>query len=637
MLSAARAMPRDTPAGRMNADLNVEPRTLRLKPAGPRRAGPRGRRRTGGLASPTRLAGPWLPLGLWLVFGLSLAFELSLPPASIAQPDVEESPLAPADSVALRDAARAAQATFERIRIAHLPWAWSRSRGPCDEVVGRFCFWHEDGGDPWRPPPEAEAVTAARDALLDTLAGIAERLPGDRWVTGQRVRYLVEAGRAEEAAGVAQRNDAPMASRRALEGYALHAAGDHLAAEAAFDRALEAMPAERARRWADPSLLLDGPARRLRERLAPASREALDRRMWWLADPLWSVPGNERRSEHFARHVLDRMQEDARSAYDVKWGHDLRELLLRYGWPVGFERIRRDVGALARSPGTNVVSHDPPGGRRFLPSLEVLSSPTVSPASAWRLDEERPRSTYAPAYARRFVELDAQVAVFCRGDRVRVVAAWALDPDSLDPGSEVEAAIVVSESPDRSPNVVRVTTGGPEGSAMLEVPAAPAVVSVEALASEARTAGRSRGGLALPGRISDPLVVTGPEALPATLEEAAPRARAGSDVRGGERVGVYLELYPPAGARTAAIAVALRADDEAGLWRSFGRALGLVGDRSNPRLAWTESLEGEGVHPLPVTIELPSRLAESHLLEVTVGWPDGSESVARRRLERRSN
>ena len=236
-------------------------------------------------------------------------------------------------------AARAAQAEFERFRVARLPWSWGSAGGPCDEIVGRFCFWHE-GSDDRPPPPEPDGVPAARDTLLARLDAAAARAPADGWVLGQRVRYRIEADRAREAAAVAAACGAEPWWCAALEGAARHAAGEFQAAERGFDRALEAMPAATRERWTDLSPILDRDARRVWEGLGGGGRDAFARRMWWAADPLWSVPGNERRAEHLARHAWDRLQANAASAYDVAWGDDLSELLVRYGWPAGWERVR---------------------------------------------------------------------------------------------------------------------------------------------------------------------------------------------------------------------------------------------------------------------------------------------------------
>ena len=47
------------------------------------------------------------------------------------------------DSLAAVRAAHRAQAEFERQRRALAPRAAVRSSGPCDEHIGRFCYWHD--------------------------------------------------------------------------------------------------------------------------------------------------------------------------------------------------------------------------------------------------------------------------------------------------------------------------------------------------------------------------------------------------------------------------------------------------------------------------------------------------------------
>ena len=93
---------------------------------------------------------------------------------------------------------RAAQAEFERERIARLPWSRESAVGPCDEVVGRFCYRHVAPSD--RPPPaEPAEIDALRERLLAILDAAASADPADGWVAGQRVRYRIEAGRPRDA------------------------------------------------------------------------------------------------------------------------------------------------------------------------------------------------------------------------------------------------------------------------------------------------------------------------------------------------------------------------------------------------------------------------------------------------------
>src|SRR5204862_3417383 len=98
------------------------------------------------------------------------------------------------DSQHILRSARSAQAEFESLRRHNLPREPGHGGADCDERVGRFCYWYDDDGEtrpPPPPPPEAAAITRARDRLLTTLDSAALALPGDAWIAGQRVRYLL--------------------------------------------------------------------------------------------------------------------------------------------------------------------------------------------------------------------------------------------------------------------------------------------------------------------------------------------------------------------------------------------------------------------------------------------------------------
>jgi len=549
----------------------------------------------------------------------------------------------PADTVEVRAEetvreARAAQARFERVRHRHLPWARSGPSGECDERIGRFCFWHEDDGEAWEPPPEPPPVTRAREDLLEALADAARVLPDHGWIAGQRIRYLVEAERLDEALAVGRTCRAERWWCRALVGYVHHAARRFPEAEAAFDAALAAMDPVRRASWSDLTPVLEGEGRLAWKGLGTGGREALARRFWWLADPLWVVSGNERRSEHFARRVVDRMQEDARSGFDVPWDTDLEEIVLRYGWPSGWERVRAGAHALARPEAVSIVGHDPPGGRRFAPPFATLLAPSARLPGDWTR-AERPRSTYAVPYAGRFDELPHQLAVFRRGDSARVVAGWEMDRDSIPEGIVIEAALVVATGPDDEPAVDRRRVSAATGALDVVVPWGPAVVSVEAVAREAPRAGRARYGLPVSGppgarpAVSDLLLLrVGDENLPPTLDAAVERVRGSLVVEPGETVGLFWEIYPPGGGtREATVSVGLM-DERGGFWRGVGRALGFGDDPAEGvGMAWTERVGDADRHPRAVAVTLPRDLpGGEYAIELEITLPDSRVVRARR-------
>ncbi len=543
-----------------------------------------------------------------------------------------------ADSArAVRDA-RAAQAAFERTRVRNLPWSQDGGRGGsgCDEIIGRFCVWHEDEEDGWTPPPEPAALRTARERLVARLDSAARRAPGDEWIAGQRVRYQVEGGGARTAVAAARECRSTRWWCLALEGYAAHSAEQYPAADSAFTAALAAMPENERRDWLDLQPVMELDDHRALRRMEPGAREVAVRRIWWLADPLWMEPGNDRKTEHFARLVHDRLQDRARTTEGIAWGDDLREIVLRFGMPTGWERIRPDAWQPGGPP--SLIIHHTPHGREFLPRLDAKEPLGAVPPDGERMLNRKARTSYAPHRVSRMDTLAHQVAVFRRGDSALVVAGLALDADSLPPGAVTEAGLVLAES-DTSTAWMGHTRGpGSTAALTVRVPARATMISLEAREVASRRAGRARyafplerpaGGMA----VSDILLLSDPAARPATLDEAAPLARPGTRFRAGDRVGLFWEVYRDApGSDSLRLSLAL-SRREAGGVRRVAERIGLSPSAAPVRMRWTEEPGGAALLARSTTVALPRRLPPGeYLLEVTVQPPRGQPAIRTRVL-----
>jgi tetratricopeptide (TPR) repeat protein len=544
------------------------------------------------------------------------------------------------DSARTLGGAREAQARFERVRMNHFPWTNNSWGGSCDEVVGRFCLTYgdaKDDEDEKPPPPEHEAVTEARGELIERLGAAAERLPGDGWIAGQRVRYLVEAGRMEDAITAADACRAePAWWCTALRGYAHHAAGDYNEADSAFSLALRQMPEKDRDRWTDLSLLLTGEALKEYRRSRGAARDSLERRFWWLAEPLQMTPGNERRTEHYARHVLDRLQTRARSTDGTSWGGDLRELLLRYGAPVAWERVRPRYPALGAD--VSIVSHYPPRSREFFPSRMLHDDPTRLGPDDLPLRLDRAHTGYAPRGVASFDVLEHQLARFRRGDSVVVVAAYAMKPDSARPAPLVEAGLVLSENELARPIVVHSLRAQPRDVLSVTMPPTAMLMSLEVRAPEGGRVARARYGIRLEDlpphgvAISDVLLLTDADEPPRSLTEAMPRARGSLRVRSGERVGLYWEVYGVRQQTDAMrVGVTLRGSDRSWL-RRLGERAGVLRADAPLALSWNETAAADDVLPRALAVELPALAPGRYTLEVTVTLPGREPLVSRREL-----
>ncbi len=535
----------------------------------------------------------------------------------------------PADSQRVLEAARSQQSRFERLRRSRL-YRGARSPGRrCHEIVGRYCIRH--GDDEGEPQPEPPEVGAAREGLIVDLEAAARALPGDEWIAGQRVRYLVEAGRQLEALQAARDCHAVAGWWCiALQGYALHSAGQFVAADSTFTAALSAMPEEERCRWTDISDLLSGRARRRYERLACGARAELESRFWWLADPLQMLPANDRRTEHFARHVLDRTQHRASSPFGEPWGSDLRELLIRYGWPGRFERVSYPTGT--GSIRDEIVSHDPQDSRQFAPTFDFLQEVAAMGQDGWQLDTETPRSVYAPAYASSFQELDHQLAVFPRGDSAVIVAAYQLVSEEPIDGETYEAALVLSSEPAVAPAITG--SRGAAGVLAVSVEAVPALLSLEMFSAAERRAARSRYGLGLAKvplgllALSDLLLLERADALPDSLAAAVPLARRLEQVHPGERLGVYWEVFGLGpGSEELSVSLTL-AGQGAGWLRKTVEWLGLASRRQPLSLAWQEGVPSPTrVLARSLAIDLPDDLQPGAYILTLEVTPLGRETL----------
>jgi hypothetical protein len=542
-----------------------------------------------------------------------------------------------ADSARAVRQARAAQAAFERTRVRNLPWSEDGGRGgtECDEIIGRFCLWYTDEEDDWTPPPEPASVRTARGRLLARLDSAARRAPGDEWIAGQRVRYQVEGGGAAEAVAAARECRSTAWWCRALEGYAAHAARRYGAADTAFTAALAAMPEGERRDWLDLQSVIEHDDQRLLRRMDAAAREAAVRRLWWLADPLWMEPGNDRKTEHFARLVHDRLQDRARTTEGIAWGDDLREIVLRFGMPIGWERIRPDIGQPGGPP--SLIIHHTPHGREFLPRLDPKAPLGVRAPDGERMLNKRARTTYASLQVSQMDTLAHQVAVFRRGDSAVVVAGLALDADSLPRGAVTEAAVVLAESDTSAMWMERARASGATAAVRVTAPSRTAMLSLEAREVASRRAGRARYALALEPpaagmAISDILLLADPAARPATLDEAAPLARPGTRFQAGDRVGLFWEVYRDApGSDSLRLSLALSRRESGGV-RRMAERIGLAPSAAPVRMRWTEEPGGAALLARATTVALPRRLPPGeYLLEVTVQPPRG-QPVTRSRI-----
>ena len=538
-----------------------------------------------------------------------------------------DEPLAQPDSAAILERLRERQAGFESFRESRIPPRTRTGAFRCDVRIGRICHWF-GGADETDFPPEPVETGMARQELLGELSAGFSQVPHP-WILGQLVQYLIEDGRPSAAARVAE--TCGLADPwwcHALQGYALHVQWDFPAAEAAFARAKEGLPATEEVRWATPRFILSSESRRTFEAGSREERQRLWDRLWRFSNPLFLVEGNDRLTEHYTRLVLAMIREEAGHPFQLAWEEDLEESLIRYGREIGWSRTQRPTMTSGLGDPRTMVGHHHPGSRGYLFPEEFLVSPADVPPEAWITAPREARTWYAAPYAPDFRGLETQVARFRRGDSILVVGAYRPDPSSAvvdldfvaigrddpfqrddpfrrgggdDPfrsgttggtwdDEDGEEAGWDDDSPVRSALFLVPEDGGPitqvegdrrEGVFTLLAPAGRYVSSLELLDEGAAAAWRARQGIVQvelePGEVgvSDVILLGRDAPFPEALDEAIPYLRPGIRVGRQERFLVAWEVYGMGVADEAQITLGFT-QGRPGFLRRVGEFLGVV-------------------------------------------------------------
>ncbi len=496
-------------------------------------------------------------------------------------------------------------------------------------IVGRFCEWHPNFEE-YDVPDEGKGIRRARAELLRDLEKAGASVPGDDWIVGQRVRYLLEV-HDTTAIGVARSCKASRWWCDALLGLALHVNGSYALADSAFSASLDEMPSSMRCYWTNLSPLLDDDIRGAYHKMTCAQREAADARIWWVSDPLYMVPGNERRTEHFSRVVHTAVEKDAVNTYGSTWGGDLAELILRFGWA---EKWTQEPPSMYSDAKPAITGHEREPGFHFFLTERPPDSLAEIVDSLFDIHQFPPREQYAPVYAKAFEHLDAQVARFRRGDSTTVVAAYDVSQDTIFSRHRFDAALVAMRDEATTPSMDRVAQAPVKGVISVSTPWRSQLIGVELLADDSAGAARWRSGFAAipldPGHISvsDLLFVDGGPSLPASLEEAIPRAHGGTSFARNKPIGLFWELYGMSPTdSTVPVSLTITPIDEGFLRRAF-RALRIAPKVTPLNIRWQENGAAGVLSPRSVLLDLSLVPSGKYAVKLEIG-SDSTASTSR--------
>jgi hypothetical protein len=534
-----------------------------------------------------------------------------------------------ADSARLLRAMRSAQTGFEAYRRARLPVAPSHGDA-CDVRIGRYCYWRGDEGEE-HEPPEPDAIVRRRNELIVRLDSAERAVPGDGWIAGQLVHYLVDAGHTDDALHAAQICRAGTSWCAALAGYAAHQGGRYEVSDSMFHIALAAMePAERCR-WLDIAELLDDELATRFERMPCDARERFVPRLLRISAPLYSVAMTDLLTEHLARLTRARIAEHAASVDNEPWADDERELVLRYGWSKWYTRTEPDFGSM-REPA--ISGHDPGMAYDFLATLHGFEQIGHLGDDDWRLDDPHAATGYAPDYARSIHALPSQIASFRRGDSTLVVAAWDARSDTTMLGRKLEAALALSDG-DSLRGVARSAGVHAVGRISAIAKLDSGIASLELLDSADHHAARRRIGFTTRAAGSTPLsglLLYAPGGESAfDLDAVRDSVLAGDVVARDRKLGVYWEAYElPPGNDPVTFTLTIEQTDLGFVQRAAER-MHLADPTRELRVQWSETprRQANGIAGRGISVDFSQLRPGRYRLQLTVapaGQPPTSTS-----------
>jgi hypothetical protein len=515
-------------------------------------------------------------------------------------------------------------------------------------------------------------------ALLDTALAA---MPTNVILHGQRVRFAVDqrdSARAERA----------LTACPGLDGwcdmlgvYVAAQLGDLRRADSLVDRALAAMRVTEQCEWGDLSAILQIDERSNYRRRDCAARRTVNANFWWLADPLWSQPGNERRAVHFARLMEVTLRSELAWDERFDWtprlgGLAYSQMIIRYGWP----SLLAWLGRLEDDGHRSYLGYDDQAVTTLSPEyifprahttppLNAAVSPSVLARDDWR--DMGPRWNrdhwnrdwwafeHMPLDGGPMVVVSDQTATFRRTRHALAAVATQMPEWAMARARGYNAWVVYGESPD---SAIAATTPLPStGRIAMTVPApSPGIVSIELVSTDryALVTGRSRyaviplsalrelprGELAL----SD-IALFDAESdtrAPASLEAMLPRMLPSTEVARGSRLGVFWETYGLAKNEAVTVRLRVQRDDRSMLSR-LSDFLGVGGDPPAVDITWREPradlvgsdfLEGDiPVQTRAITLGLAALQPGDYTVSLTITRTGAPAAVSMRSLVIRDN
>lgn len=526
-------------------------------------------------------------------------------------------------------------------------------------------------------------IVDLRFRLINKLAAAAGQNPKDGWITGQIIRFRLDARDFDGALSAAEFCGADPWWCQGLLGYVRMQRGERAAGIAAYAQMLARMtPAQRCK-WDNLSAFIPESGQKAYAALSCDAQNAVNEKFWWLSDPLFRAAGNERAVDQQTRRIevaiRSSLAQDEWHPWDERYGGDaLQTLTMRYGPPshytwfgdtldMSHSHQYLDVrGSVAVPPYTTFEYQ--PNRVHTTPEWSAALSPFTATEAAWTLtrhdslsgalaDDWWPVEHFLPL--RPIVQFPgSQVALFRRQSQALVATAVQTKLSAIPAKSVFDVLMLSSQSSGRVDSLAQVAIRAPQTLAMrTPVAAAPTIISIEALgANGTNLDARTRFGVVPPPPLDSMKVgdlelsdiafidpkgdsVKISEPNEDLLDHMMGSVRLDSEHR---RLGLYWESYGVAAGDSVKITLRIGNMVEVGTLQRIGIALRLSDDPNRSiTQSWTEPDLNRGTRtlegPIPVqlravALNLSQLLPGEYAVEISMQRPSGLTATTVRRF-----
>jgi hypothetical protein len=442
-------------------------------------------------------------------------------------------------------------------------------------------------------------------------------------------------------------------------------------ADSVWTIALASMPESEQCAWLDPSILVPDEAFRAAFLEASCSEQIkLAERVWWLSDPLYTIDGNERRSEHLARVTelilsqayrehrlmtpamaraekgipLDRpmvvpVHTGSKDVSIVGADTPIRQMTRvtsRFGYPELVMRVGVPEYTAPEDDGFSLIAQYHRTRVAVVPRGAAILNPLAAQADDWKVNEPRAHE-FMSAWPMPMRDLEYQLSYFRRGDSARIVAATDISRDSLLSGLEVVGSLVLQREMN-GPQQVQEYLG--RNMLRFDLTTVPdsTLLSLEVLERTGLT-GRVRFGSVPPDHgsarvtLSDVMLIDNTDPRPPDLEEARWRTLGTTIRTTGSTTALFWEMYGLQPGDEPSISIVVSRLPPGTLER-IARAITFQSASDSLMVQWTEApVVGAEIEPRSISLDLRTLGAGRYVLSVVLRMPGQPPVTSRRSIE----